>query len=126
MRRQSILAAVDLAGADDEQLFQLGRDCPGLHDCAQVGDHGAQNLRAVSYRAEHVRNVAAYFHEMVVDLPDFGGDGVAVETGNSGHELKSAKIAEIAKECQNSVCDWQPFKFWQLPILAILAIYLNA
>src|SRR5215471_18708866 len=86
MRRQSILAAVDLAGTNDEQLFQLGRDRPGLHDRAQVGDHGTEDLRAVSYRAEHVGNVAADFHEMVVDLPDFRGDVLAVETGNTGHE----------------------------------------
>ena len=72
MRSQSILAAVDLRGAHEEQFFELGRHRARLHDRAEMLDHGAQQLRPVGDGAEHVGNIPSRFQKMVEDLPGLG------------------------------------------------------
>src|SRR5207248_9439579 len=61
----SILAAVELAGAHDHQLFQSLGNGAGIHHRAEVGHHGAHDLWAVGHGAEHVGNVAALAQKIV-------------------------------------------------------------
>ena len=80
MRGQSILAPVDLAGADKQQFLQPGWNGSCLHHRAKMRDHGLQQFRAMRHRTEHVGNVAPNFHEMVEDGGHFGRDLRAIKT----------------------------------------------
>jgi len=68
---QSIFAAVDLRGADNQQLFQLRGDRAGFHYGLKMRHHRPHNLRSMSDRAEHIGNVAARLHERIVNFCDF-------------------------------------------------------
>jgi len=70
MRGQSIFAAVDLRGAHDQELFQLCRHGAGVHHGLKVRHHRPHNFRTMRRGAEHVGNVAARLHKVVVDFGD--------------------------------------------------------
>ena len=59
---------VDLRGPDGDQFLQFDAQGPGLHDGAEVRDHGAQNLRPVGDGAKHVGDIPALLLVMVKDL----------------------------------------------------------
>ena len=80
MRGQSILAPVDLAGSDEQQFLKLGGNGACFHDSTEVRNHGLEQFRAMCDRAEHVGDVAANFHEMVVDGGHFRRDLRFVKT----------------------------------------------
>src|SRR5271165_4137484 len=67
MRGKSILAVIELRGANDRQLLQLRGYSACVHDRAKVRDHRAQNLRPMRGRAEHVGHIAALLKVDVVD-----------------------------------------------------------
>ena len=69
---QSIFAAVDLRGADNQQFFEFRRNRAGFHHGLEVRHHGAHDFRPMCDRAEHVGNVSARLHEVVVNFTDFG------------------------------------------------------
>jgi len=79
VRGQSIRAMVELGGAHDDEFFELGGDGAGIHDCAQVRNHGAEDFRPMRSRAEHVGHVAALFLIELEDLARFRIDLVPSE-----------------------------------------------
>jgi len=86
MGGESILAAINLRSANDYEFFQLGRNRAGIHDRAEVGDHGAEDLRAMRHGAKHIGNLAAFRDVSVVDFRGFLIDLFFLETLNSWHE----------------------------------------
>ena len=91
---QAIRGLVHLAGADDDQLLELGGNRAGVQHRAEMGLHGGKDFGPVSHDAEHVGHVAALGKCLVVECRYFGGDFAAIEPGNPGHwaSLRSASI----------------------------------
>jgi len=85
VRGKSILAVIELRGANDRQLLQLRGYSACVHDRAKVRDHGAQDLRPVRGRAEHVGHIAALLKVDVVDLRGFRVDLIFFESRNTRH-----------------------------------------
>jgi hypothetical protein len=69
---ESVIAMVDLRGADKQQLFQLGRNRSSLHDRPKVSNHRSKNFRPVGDRSKHVGNISPDMHEVVVYGAYFG------------------------------------------------------
>jgi hypothetical protein len=64
---QAVGRLVHLAGADDDQLLELGGNRAGIEHGAEVGLHGGEDLRPVRHDAEHVGHVAALGKGLVVE-----------------------------------------------------------
>ena len=82
---QAVGRLVYLAGADDDELFELGGDGAGIEDGGEMSLHGGEDFRPVGHDAEHVGHVAALGKSLVVEGGHFGGDFAAVDAGNAGH-----------------------------------------
>jgi hypothetical protein len=91
MRGQSILAVVDLRSAHNDQFLQLGGNSSSLHDGAEMRNHRAHDLWAMSHGAKHVRHIAAHLLVMVKDLSGLFVNGIAIEAGNT-HESQFRNV----------------------------------
>jgi hypothetical protein len=82
---QAIGRDVDLAGADDDELLELGGDRSGVEHGAKMGLHGGKDLRPVRHDAKHVGHVAALSECFVIESRDFRRHFAAIETRYPRH-----------------------------------------
>ena len=78
MAGQAVGCLVHLAGADDDELLELGGDGARVEHGAEVCLHGGEDLGPVRHDAEHVGHVAALGKSLVEKSgqirSDFGCD----------------------------------------------------
>ena len=63
MGAKTVVAAIELRGADDDELLEARRKSAGVEDGLEVGDHGREDFRPMRHGAEHVRHTAAGAHK---------------------------------------------------------------
>lgn len=82
---EAVGGAVELRGADDDELLEARGKSAGGEDGLHVRDHGLEDLWAVSDGAKEVGDVAALLEVAVVDAAKFGADFGAIEPADAWH-----------------------------------------
>src|SRR5579872_1649801 len=82
---EAIRRFVHLAGTDDDELFELGRDGARVENGAEVSLHGGEDLGPVRHHPEHVGDVATLGKNLIEEGLQIGCDLGAIETGDTGH-----------------------------------------
>ena len=82
---EAIGSLVDLAGADDDQLLELGGHGAGVKHGAEMRLHGGEDFRPVGHDAEHVGHVTALGKNLVEQGCQIGCHFAAIKPGYAGH-----------------------------------------
>jgi hypothetical protein len=80
---EAVGSFIQLAGADDDQLFEPGWNGAGIEDSGKVGLHSGEDLRPVRHDAKHIRHISALNKDLVVQRSDLRSDITAIKPGNS-------------------------------------------
>ena len=105
MAGETVGRLVHLAGANDDELLQLGGDGAGVEHSRKVVLHGGEDLRAMRHDAKHVWHVAALGEDLVVTSCNFRGYVIAIEAGNARHGGSCAFESIMAPEGERPLAE---------------------